>query len=144
MTKLLTKKYITNLIKLRDWLIINRQLVENHLDFKHYIDTPLTWLEPCDLKDDFIDGITEDCGTVYCAVGWAAVSNLFPRLDLEWDLFVERYFGVDVSDSSTGEYLFGNFHPPDFDLMIERFDYVITNRIAPPEFIESMEEDDDD
>jgi hypothetical protein len=132
---MLEQKYVDNLIKLRDWLLANREVVKAHLNFNYYVKKSTeSCLDPGDIKDDFIKNITGDCNTVCCAIGWAAISNLFPRESTgDWDDFALQNFGLSV-DCDTGGYLFGIHNPPHFDLMIERFDYVIANRIAPEEY----------
>lgn len=162
MTELLEQKYVGNLIKLRDWLLANREIVQNHLDFGGFIDTDVSGLNDVRhsrlynaLYDlEFSDGKNEkiplsyfksnECRTNCCLVGWAGISKLFEHQPSDnWCDFTERNFGVVYDDGFIGSYLFGSSHQPILDDAIERINYVITNRTLPHTFTEIQDWNDD-
>lgn len=150
---MLDQKYIDNLIKLRDWLLENKDVVQKHLDFKTFIETNPTEelqshsnlsLALFDLehglgKDIHIPLLyfkSEHCNTTCCLAGWAGISRLFDSEDDDtWIDFLYRNFGVVHDDYNIGNYIFGGHHLPILDDAIERINYVIQNSTHPEDYI---------
>jgi len=111
--------YKQNLITLRDFVVNNKELVEQHLDMEVYYDE-LT-------KPGDVSGTAPGCGTSCCLIGWCAhIPGLREQIaDLgDFDEIPEALFGMSPM-SYEAHYLFGHRNDSYVDSAIKRLSNVI-------------------
>jgi hypothetical protein len=125
---------LDNLIKLKDWLLENRKLVENHLDFADYCyGLGQKDVLPTDTKYIVDTSVRHSSKITCCPLGWAAYSQLFEIRGKEnYYSFIKANFPN--LNQLEHLYLFYSTHTNDFDNMIKRFNYIIDNGQAPLDF----------
>ena len=121
---------ITNLKKLRDGLMANREKVEPHLEMKTYRSNMVDG-EVVSLHVDHME--VGECGTHGCILGWCPivtdlkpVSSDYGKGKLDWNNYSDRIFPA-LTDTVEWHIVFGGQLSNDFDERIKSIGEVISD-----------------
>lgn len=145
MTIIIKHTYVnlTHLQLLRNWLVANREYVENHINMDEYVqihtgtdmEDNLDVEEACDLRPDD----RHHCGTTMCLAGFAATSGVYelrPRDEHDcWTGYIGKvFFGIKYASATHEGYnfLFHHSWPSTYHAALARIDCVLSTGRIPP------------